>query len=158
MRLLLDTDAIIKLAKAGVLEVLTEHTKCAVPMQVNQELLKGKERLYEDAAVVEELARQRKLRILSRTGEKRLDLGMGESALLQLWEDQGADAIISDDRKFLSVPEERGVPFIIPTDVIALLFLKGWMTKDEAIIALERIRPWTREMNYDKARTMIGGK
>lgn len=69
-----------------------------------------------------------------------------------------AEAVISDDRKFLSILEIEGIQFIIPTDIIAMLAINGKISKDEAIEALDKIRNLVREDNYHSSKEMIGGK
>lgn len=155
---ILDTDALIKLAKAMILPVLADRTKCVVPSQVYNEVLKGKENMYEDAFIVEELIKRGKIKTVSVKEIPTMSLGKGESAALALFQRIKADAIISDDRKFLTVLEGKDIPFIIPTDVIAILAINRKISKQEANKALKRIQSIVRKENYQKAMEMIGGE
>lgn len=65
-------------------------------------------------------------------------------------------AIITDDRKFLSVLEEQNIPFIMPVDVITGLLMKRKISRKTASDALEKIKPFIRGDLYTKAKSEIG--
>ena len=157
LKFVFDADAAIKLAKAGVLEKITMFAKCIMPKQVNEEVLKGKEKMYEDAFIVEELVHKNKINVTTTNHEQINGLGAGECSALALFGVFKADAIISDDRKFLSLLEMREIPFITPIDAVTLLALKHCITKQEAINALTRLRKLVRKENYQEAIKTIGG-
>ncbi|MBI4141285.1 hypothetical protein HY485_05605 [Candidatus Woesearchaeota archaeon] len=157
LKFVFDADAAIKLAKSGVLEKITLFAKCIMPKQVYEEVLKGKEKMYEDAFIVEELVHKNKISVATTNHEQINGLGAGECAALRLFEFLQADAIISDDRKFLSLLELREIPFITPIDAVALLALKHKITKQDAINALNRLHTLVRKENYQEAMKTIGG-
>ncbi|MBI3051561.1 hypothetical protein HYY74_03820 [Candidatus Woesearchaeota archaeon] len=158
VKFVLDADASIKLAKGGVLEPLIRSAKCFITKQVYEEILKGKDKMYEDAFCTERLVREGKLSLSNITAEGIEGLGEGECSALALFRKLMADSIISDDRRFLSILEARRIPFIISTDVIAMLCIKRQISKIEAMAALEKIRRLVREENYNSAKRTIGGK
>lgn len=158
IKFVLDADAAIKLSKAQVLDALASFAKCVVTKQVYQEILKGKEKLYEDAFDIERLVDKGKITVQDIKAGQIEGLGIGECSALALFQKLKGNAIISDDRKFLFVLETQGVPFVIPTDVISMLFTKKRISKNNAIDALDKIRKLVREENYDAAKLKIGGK
>ena len=110
-KFVLDADAAIKLAKAGVLETLAEHSKCIMPQQVYDEVMKGKGKMLEDAFAVEALVLNKRLKIVEvDTDEIQESLGTGEKAALAAFGKHKAEALVSDDRKFLAKLEARGMP------------------------------------------------
>ncbi len=157
VKLVLDADGAIKLAKSGALPRLCSVAKCFMPKEVYREVLRGKEKMYEDAFTVEELARGNKIKLADARGEHRSGLGAGEIEVLALFKEINADAVVSDDRKFLSVLEAEEIPFIIPSDAIALLAVKKIVSKQEAIKYLDKISHLVRRESYDAAREKIGG-
>ena len=159
VKFVLDADALIKLAKAGLLTKFAEHNKCFVPEQVYKEVLRGKEKMYEDAFITEDAVNKKLIKVLPTKTEQIMEgLGKGECAALILFKEVNADAIVSDDKKFLSVLEQKETPFITTTDAIAFIKIKGHITKEEAIMALTAIRMLVTEENYQQAKETIGGK
>ncbi len=159
VKFVLDADALIKLAKAGILSRFATFVKCFVPEHTYKEVLRGKEKMYEDAFVTEELVKTGRIKVMNTKNEHQIQgLGQGECAVLALFKDLRADAIIGDDRKFLSVLELQEIPFITTADAITFIALKGGVTKDEANTALDAIRMLVSEENYQQAKETIGGK
>ena len=153
----LDADGLIKLTKAGVIEELAKYRKCVITEEVfSESVKKGKERFYEDAFVIEKLI-NRKLLALEKIKFAEIgNLGKGEASTLALYKKKKGDAIITDDRKFLSVLEEQNIPFMVPIDVITVLLKKRKITRKMASEALEKIKFLTREELYIKAKSEIG--
>lgn len=157
IKFVLDTDAAVKLAKAGVLSSLSSSAKCFMSKLAYEEVLKGKEKMHEDAFAVEGLANVGKIKIMESKTETIEGLGIGECSSLSLFQKVKADAVISDDRKFLLAIEKDGIPFLTSTSVITWLTLKKHISKLEALEALESIKNLVREENYRNAKKMIGG-
>lgn len=158
MRAVLDADSAIKLAKAEVLPLLPAWAQCFMSKQAYDEVLKGKEKMYEDAFIIEALQQQGQIKIEEVKTEAKVGLGIGEWSSLILFRKINADVIISDDRKFLSLLETELTPFMTSTDSIVMLALLDYCTKSEARRALEKIRLLVREENYCNAKEKLGGK
>lgn len=157
-KFVLDADGAIKLAKADSLESLCLFADCYLPTQAFTEILKGKEKMFEDAFIIERLVKENKIKVLHALGVQKRFLGGGETMALALFRKLGADAIISDDRRFLSLCEQEKVPFLIPTDAIVFLAVKKAFSKTDAINCLSKIRHLVREENYISAIKSIGGE
>ncbi len=155
----LDADGAIKLAKARALETLASAATCFLPLAVYEEISKGKEKMYEDAFDIESLVSSKKIKLIKINIERINEgLGAGECSALAAYTEVNADAIISDDRKFLAFLERQNIPFITPTDAIVFLVIKKRITKQKGILALEQIRHLVREENYLAAKKEIGGE
>lgn len=154
----LDADGLIKLTKAGVMEELAKYRKCIITQEVFDETVKkGKERFYEDAYTIEDMVNIKLLSVKKIQFEEIENLGKGEASSLELYKKKRCNAIITDDRKFLSVLEEQGIPFIMPVDVIVSLLERRKITRKTALEALEKIKPLVREEVYTKTKSEIGG-
>ena len=149
----LDSDGLIKLTKASVIEEIAKYRKCVITQEVFDEVVKsGKEGFYEDAYVVEDLI-NRKLLTIKRIKFAGLDgLGKGEASLLEICKKMKYSAIITDDRKFLKILEDQNIQFIMPSDVIVHLLKRRKITRKKALEALEKIKPFTRREIYEKAK------
>jgi len=158
LKLVFDADGLIKLARSGILRRATVHVRCFASHQVYEEVLRGKEKLYEDAFIIEELATTNNIMVKqTKPFEEPETLGAGERAALALFRTLNADAIVSDDLKFLTSLEAMRVPFIIPTHLIVLLAQRSYITHEQARHSLSAIRPFVREQNYQEAQELIRG-
>ncbi len=152
-----DADALIKLTKAGILPMITSHIRCLVPHQVLAETLAAKHKLLEDAMMIENLVNEGKIEVSEAkiSGDK--EIGKGEQAALMRFEEGGADAIVSDDRQFISYLKTKGIPFLLPTTMVLLAVQNGWLEPKVAEDALEKMRPFVRYANYASTKRAIRG-
>lgn len=161
MKVACDADGLIKMAKAGILEVFAQYAELLIGPQVYREAVEeGKARGYPDALDLERILKvhaqvPRKLRrTLARTAQLFADvsLGAGEREALQIYFTEQADAVLSDDQAFLSALEAQGIPFLTPAAVLVFLAERKLITLTEAYEALERLRPLIRSDQYEMAR------
>jgi len=167
-KLILDSDGLIKLQKAGLLKLLAERHDCLIPEAVHRETVtRGKEELYEDAFEIEEIVEKsielkkarksdKDKRVLS-SGDP-TSLGKGEKQALRLYFQEKGDAIISDDRTFLNLLEGNNqkseyeeVLFITPASAIVAMANKGIISNEEAKRGLEQIKYLIRRNSYRMA-------
>lgn len=86
---------------------------------VYDEVLKGKEKMYEDAFKTESLADMSKISVADGDEtEEAAWLDSGESSALAVFKQEKADVIISDDRKFIAKLLRDKIPFMTPSDMI----------------------------------------
>ena len=154
-----DSDGLIKLTKAGILEKIIEHFICSITKEVYDEtVVKGMERFYDDAFQIDGLIKKGKIMVKNiENSEKATNilkgssLGRGETSSLHLYFNLNAEAIISDDRVFLSVLQQNNVAFITPADLIVRSFELRILSKDESLNALDMIEPYI--CNHEKAKS-----
>lgn len=159
VKFVLDADGAIKLAKAGVLEALAERASCLLPEQVYSEVMRGKEKMYEDAFVTESLVEKLKIKVIQVSNLENLESsGAGEISALAAFRREAADAIITDDTHFISIIERRNIPFMTPTDTVVWLVKIGKISMKEGFAALDRIRSIVRKGAYARAKGLIGGE
>lgn len=157
-KFVLDADGAIKLSKAGMLETLAEHSKCIMPQQVYDEVMKGKEKMREDTFAIEMLVSNKKLKVVDvNIKEVQENLGLGEKAALAAFNTYKVEAIVSDDRKFLNKLEAKGVSFTTPANLIVMLVANKKLTKEKGLRALNKIKNSIRDDVYNKAKEALGG-
>jgi len=158
--IVLDSDALIKLTKAGCLGKILGTIDCFISNEVYEEtVIDGMKRFYEDAFQIDRLVREGKLKIEeTRNNEMAQNilegskLGKGENSTLHLFFNMNASAIISDDKAFLNILHQNNIPFIIPTDLIVRLYELKILTMAEFMKALDTIKPYVSKHNYDRAK------
>lgn len=158
-RAVLDSDGLIKLAKAGILETVLNVWDCLIPEAVYAETVeRGTRAAYPDAQVIRELLHPSTVRPWIRHPratallERKRNLGRGEQETLHLYFTARADAIISDDAAFLTVLRQAGLHYLPPPLVLVLLAHQQRLRPKTAHEALERMRPFIRPEVYQAAR------
>ncbi len=75
----------------------------------------------------------------------------GEEELIELALQNKCDFIVSDDLRALSKLTKTGVPVIFSTHILYYLHRKGIISKDDSLIALEKMRnrrSWKENLIY----------
>jgi predicted nucleic acid-binding protein len=161
LKAVLDSDGLIKLAKAGVLEAVLRAWECVIPQAVYEEtVVRGKQAAYPDATEIERViqahhipckrpAAQPRARAILRGAQS---LGAGEKEALHLYFAETADVIISDDARFLPLLARAGVPYLPPALALMQLVREGRIDRDGAFAHLERMRPFIRPEVHQRTR------
>ncbi len=154
--LIFDSDGLIKLARAGVVHAIP--SECLISEEVYKEVVVAGKRLgYADALEIERFIQNKKLKVKpTQPSLFHHGLGEGERSALMLFKQVKASAIISDDRRFLSILEEENIPFMIPTECIVALVKTKRLTVREGIEALAKIREYVRKSSHDYAKDALG--
>jgi hypothetical protein len=154
VKLLLDAGGLIKLNRAGVLRQVVHVFPSFTPQKVYDEVVtKGKEGSYADAEEIEEIVNSGAISVLAAPSlEPELpSLGSGEKAVLGLLPQVEGAIVVSDDRRFLAHLEEEDIPFLVPAALIVEMVRGRHLTKEDAVAALERLRPQTPEGTFKRA-------
>jgi len=155
--IILDADGLIKLGKIGLLPSLGRSYNCIITDQVFKEAIeRGKEHFYEDAFVLENYINQGIIRVaatkpnlkVKKLLQKTQSLGEGEKSTLHLFYSQDALAIVSDDLAFLNLLDRYNIPYLTPANLISKLVEIREISKQEGLIALEKLRPYIRSSLY----------
>lgn len=159
-KIVLDSDGLIKLTKAGCLRGILDNFECLITEEVyNETVVRGLERYYDDAFEINEYIKDGMLSVEKKyNNQSAHDLlrnhkfGKGESSSLHLFLSINAKAIISDDRAFLNLLDKNDIPYVIPTDLIVRLYELNIITKEKSIKALDRIKIYVQKYSYDVAK------
>jgi len=159
LRVVLDSDGLIKLAKAGVLDRVVQAWRCLVPQAVYAETVeRGLEAAYPDALAIRRALPSDAVRPRTRHPraaallEGKKGLGRGEQEALHLCLAARADAIVTDDAAFVAVLARAGLRYLPPALVLVRLARERNLESVEALNSLERMRPFIRAEVYRVAR------
>ena len=151
MKLVLDTDCLIKLTKAGLKERVCEEFEISIPMLVRVEAVdRGGRR--PDAERIRSNIRDDRLDVHSDPGR----LPRGEEAAYALFQTGRYDAVGTDDRRFVRRLRADGVPYVTPCVLVVLLARRGTIDRGEANAALESLAPHVSEDEVAMARAVLG--
>ncbi len=155
--LVFDADGLIKLVRSGLFPRLKQT--CFISQEVFEEtVVEGKKRLYPDALIIEELIRNKLLHVRqTKPISPVAGLGKGELSALALCTDEDADAIVSDDQRFLHHLHELRIPFLVPTECVVSLAQARMITVQEGKDALIKLKAFVKKENYESALVALGG-
>jgi len=150
----MDSDCLVKLTKAGAKGPVTGSMEVDIPGKVMSETVtQGKRHGYQDAVEIESNIKKNRLRVVSRTKEKRFPLASseGEKQVLALFLRGGYDAVASDDQRFLKKLETQGIPYLTPTACILFLYQTGVQSREDVSRLLEQIKPFVSAEEFEMA-------
>ena len=166
IKLVFDSDALIKLVKAGFPKEIFKNFNAYIPNEVyNEVVTKGKYGLFEDAFTIENiinvgLLRKKKSgfdlkirRLLEST-----NLGKGEKSALHLFREIKASAIISDDHQFLTFLHKNKMPFITPADLVIRLNKVNLIDYKESVKILEGLKLFIKDEQYKNFKKQLKGE
>lgn len=157
-KFILDSDALIKLTKSGVLEKLCKCYKCITTNEVKIECVdEGKKRLYKDSLKTEECINKELLKIidLKKTTKIKGNLGRGEISTVQLYFQEKNGKIITDDSAFIEYLEENSIRFSVPADLILLMKKSNKIDKKTALKYLKEMKQFIKEDVYEDVKKDI---
>ena len=89
---------------------------------------------------------------------KNMSKPTGEEELIELALHKKCDFIVSDDLRALSNLTKAGIPVIFSTHLLYYLYRKGIISKDDSMIALEKMRnrrSWKENLIYITGKTLF---
>ena len=157
-KIVFDSDGLIKLVKSGIFNMIQQE--CFISEEVYEEaVISGKKGFHDDAHQIEQYIQEKRIKVKNAERIKDMHgLGKGEISALALFETIRADAIVSDDAKFLALLEQERIPFVVPTEVIVALVIHKHITEIQGVEALYKIKKLVRKENYESALLALGGK
>ncbi len=163
-KIVLDADGLIKTSKAGFLPQLTEEYVCLLPEEVYQEAVVAawighpdEARALEALIAAEKLIRKQaaRSRFADRILRRSHSLGVGESGAVHLFLQEGADALLTDDRAFLNFLTRHRIPVLTPSEALLSLRTAERLSHQDAARAAEQLRPLIRQSVYEDLRTRL---
>lgn len=158
VKVLMDTDALIKLAKSSLKELIVSNISVAIPASVsNESVREGKAKGYSDALLIEKNIRDGKINVVKAKKKeakmlKGLQLHSGEADCLHIFAQGSYDTVVSDDRKFLDIIDTIGIPFLTPSALVVYLYKSGKISISAANECLEKLRAMISREEYHSAK------
>lgn len=139
----MDSDCLIKLAKAGLKEAVCSGFTVVIPRLVKKEVVDNGRAHPESAVVAANVDRG----LLSVARESRGE-NRGEDAALKLYCKGGFDALASDDHRFLKKLKALGIAYVTPGVFLFLMTKDDRMSTAEALEKLDALAPFISRDEY----------
>ncbi len=156
MNIVIDTDALIKISKSSLKELITSNISVNIPSAVKKESVEeGKMRGFPDAILLDNNIQKGRINVVS-TKKKRdvediikiLQLEGGEADSFRLFHQGKYDSIVSDDQKFLELVDSVGIPFLTPGALIVYLYKVKKISLEEARKCVDKIQHMISDEEY----------
>jgi rRNA-processing protein FCF1 len=156
MTILMDSDCLIKLTKAGLKEPICRYEKIAIPMNVKREVVdEGKGGGHADAEMVE-------LNIengLIACAKEKIDRHLkGDQSLIETFREGRYSAVATDDAKLVRILRSVHIPFILPGMLIHAILKKGEIDQDTGLEWLDKLSPYISEDEYSLSKLLLEGE
>ena len=154
MKIVMDSDALIKLTKSGAKELITQNFDVTIPERVYEETV-IEAAAYPDAQEIDRNVEAGRIEVKKTSHTER-----GEMAVLDLFKRGGYDLLVSDDNRFLKHLAADGLPYLTPSFLIIYLLhkkilsnlyaekyidnLKMYISEEEYLIAIEEVLRWAK--------------
>ncbi|MBS3132001.1 hypothetical protein J4212_06210 [Candidatus Woesearchaeota archaeon] len=157
---LVDSDALIKIPKAGFLHEITRNFKASITEDVHEEAVReGKSRLYQDADKIQDFVSQKKIIVIAANAYKRnktpkKPFGKGETSLFQAY--GKGKIIVTDDLSFIACLREEGMKWLSSPHLIIALVKGKSISRQKALYYADRLKPYIRKDVYEAVKNDIG--
>jgi len=163
MKVVMDSDCLIKLTKGGAKGIIAICINVTIPETVKRETVdEGRASGYPDPLEIDKNIKTEKIRVKPAhvTTEIRrivetLRLKGGEVDVYSLFQKGGFTAIASDDQKFIRKMEEIEILCITPTALIIYTWKKNAISKERALELLEHIKSMVSDEEYIMSKLEI---
>jgi hypothetical protein len=156
---LIDSDALVKITKAGLKETFTSHLNLRMAPVVAKEVIEEGKRLgHADAVEVERNLARKRLRLTPapRASDKASLFSGGEADLVALYESGQYSAVISDDMHFLKRAIEFGIEVLTPTATLVLLVRNRKVSEKTACDRLAVLKSFVSSEEFTLAYRELG--
>jgi len=136
MKLVMDSDCLVKLAKAGAKEAILSSIEVSIPALVKKETVdEAKVKGHQDGLIIEENLSKKTLHVVEAKRKKQslMAATKGEEEVVSVYLSGIYDAVASDDRRFLKRLESANIPYLTPTACLVYLCEEGRIDHTEEI-------------------------
>ncbi|MEK6590454.1 MAG: hypothetical protein AABZ11_07220 [Nitrospinota bacterium] len=164
--IIFDSSTLILLAKIDILELFISnfHERVLIPEKVRLEVsAEGRE----ERLLIIKLIEDRKIMTLKVKNSRQIkklmedfNIDAGEAAALTLAIQEGANIVATDDRNAIRACKLLKIDFITALAVLIRAVEKALITKDEAIIKLQKLQSvgrYSKEIINDAVKQINGG-
>jgi len=155
IKILMDSDCIIKITRAGLKEVILDFFDVFIAEEVKIEVIdKGLRKGYTDAKIVKENIEKNKIKIIKGLGE-----GKGDDAIIKVFDRKMFNFVGTDDKRLVKKLEVLGIPYVVPGLLIYFVYKQGKIRKEKALSFLEKLSSYISDDEYSIVKLLIeGGK
>jgi len=150
MKVLMDTDCLIKLTKSKLKELVCRNFSVIIPQVVKEEVIDNAEE-HPDAMIIKGNIETGLLSI----NKKQSSAQKGVDAVFTIFQQGKFDAVCSDDKRFIKRLRLFDIPYITPSVFIAILLKKGKLTIKEAHKKLDSLSPFVSEDEYNAIKLVL---
>ncbi|MCX5718529.1 MAG: hypothetical protein NT055_00950 [Nitrospirae bacterium] len=150
MKVLMDTDCLIKLTKSKLKELVCRNFSVIIPQVVKEEVIDNAEE-HPDAMIIKGNIETGLLGI----NKTQSSAQKGEDAVFTIFQQGKFDAVCSDDKRFIKRLRLFDIPYITPSVFIAILLKKGKLTIKEAHKKLDSLSPFVSEDEYNAIKLVL---
>jgi hypothetical protein len=161
MKLVMDSDCLVKLTKAGAKEAILSGIEVFIPALVKRETVdEAKDKGHQDSLIIEENLTKKTLHVVEAKRRKQslLAATKGEEQVVSVYLSGSYDAVASDDRRFLKKLESASIPYMTPTACLVYLYKEGRIEQFKALQMLESLKPYVSSQEYAVARIYMEKK
>lgn len=152
MKILIDSDCLIKLTKAGLKDLVGSKDIIFIPDVVKREIVDaGKMKGCTDAFVVEKNIEANMIAIVDASS----DYPKGDQALISLFRREDYDVVGTDDVKLTRKLKMYSIPFILPGLIIYQLLKDNMINKKTALWALHQLSEFISEDEFSTVRLLM---
>lgn len=152
MKILVDSDCLIKLTKGGIKETICHHYEIFIPKMIKKEVVDtGKIKGHSDANLVEENIKAGIIRMAKEYSKHT----KGDQALIEIFRNGKYDIIATDDIKLTRLLKATAMPFIFPGLLIYSLYRRKIMERRDVLSCLNRISTFISDDEYSAVRLLL---
>lgn len=159
-----DSMVLIHLAKITLLEKSCEYFKeVIIPDLVYKEIIKGKDKGYDDITIISDLINRKKIKIKEVTKKnliektKQFNIQHGEAEAIALYWQENADYLATDDDNVRKKAEILNIIIIGTPSIIINLYKRQKITREKYLNSLNELKKigWFSNQVIDKMKMEV---
>jgi rRNA-processing protein FCF1 len=159
MKILMDSDCLIKLTKSGLKESICKKDEVTIPFVVRQEVVDaGKSKGTSDAEWVENNIQRGILRVTVARKSGSILPTKGDQALIETFHLGGYDVIATDDVKLIRSLKSIGIRWTLPGLLIYSLYQRKKIDKVTGLEWLEKLSSFISDDECSMVRLLLEGR
>jgi rRNA-processing protein FCF1 len=153
MDILMDSDCLIKLTKAGLKESICKHHRITIPETVKREVVDaGKSKGHPDAELIDANIGNGLITLAEEAASVHVK---GDQALLTVFKRGQYGCVATDDTKLTRILQAAGIPFFLPALIIFSLFKNGKIDRATGLNWMDKLSPFISEEEYSVTRILL---
>jgi len=149
MKVVVDSDVLIKLTKTGSKEVIVSLLDVSIPKRVYEETVTESKGCIDANKIQHNID----VGMIQVQGQSTRD--KGEFEALKLYRSGGFELIVSDDRKFLNYLDRSGIPYLTSSSLIVYLLYKNKISKEDTIKYIDNLKTHISKKQYLTAMSEV---